>query len=746
MISVEIDHNSGKSLYVQLYEYLKREIAEGRIETGERLPSLRAMSGAAGMSVTTVKTAYEQLIVEGYLISKPQSGYYAARGAVIKDSRKRSKDHEGEDPERAGAQSGDRDMQKNNGTSFSCDLESFDFVKWKKCMSAVLNDTPELLLSDADRQGEPALREEIARYLYKSRGVVCTQDQVVISAGTQQLINHLARILKMMEIVHVSVEDPGYMPVRSIIRDWGFSMSCIPVKDDGIVIERLPVNIRTAVYICPQNQFPTGALMPISRRHEILDWAEANDSIIIEDDYNSELRYTGMPIPALQGIDHGNRVVYLGSFTSTLFPAIRISYMVLPKKMVKLYEKIRGNYDQTCSKTEQLTLAEFMKRGFFHTNLRRVRKLYSVKLQEALEAIREYGSAGNFITAENTQSGINIIFRLNTHTMVIAGGQNGDARSQEIRREMAERLVQTAAEAGIKVRDIEQLDREGQIYMVFYYNQIPLSQIRTAVRTMIEGFKSDVTKGSLGLPSVYEVIRLSGGRPQFLQEHYERLERSLASMRIPVPFTCGELAGCIARLAEESGIKDHNIKIEVDVSGHSMMYLNPTHYPSAELYEHGVRTDLFKGERKNPNIKMMDRELRDATDKAIKRGGLYEVLLVNRDGAITEGSRSNVFFIKNGEIYTSPTDAVLPGVTRTIIIRIIEEAGIPLHYCAVKTDELADFDSAFISGTSPKVMPVASIGEITYDVNDAALRYIMAGFNRKSEQYAGGVQEDNVLK
>jgi hypothetical protein len=308
--------------------------------------------------------------------------------------------------------------------------------------------------------------------------------------------------------------------------------------------------------------------------------------------------------------------------------------MVLPKKMVKLYEKIRGNYDQTCSKTEQLTLAEFMKRGFFHTNLRRVRKLYSVKLQEALEAIREYGSAGNFITAENTQSGINIIFRLNTHTMVIAGGQNGDARSQEIRREMAERLVQTAAEAGIKVRDIEQLDREGQIYMVFYYNQIPLSQIRTAVRTMIEGFKSDVTKGSLGLPSVYEVIRLSGGRPQFLQEHYERLERSLASMRIPVPFTCGELAGCIARLAEESGIKDHNIKIEVDVSGHSMMYLNPTHYPSAELYERGIRADLFRGERKNPNIKMMDRELRDATDKAIKSGGLYEVLLSTGTGPL----------------------------------------------------------------------------------------------------------------
>lgn len=728
MISAEFDYNSDKSLYVQLYEYLKDEISEGHIGTGERLPSLRIMSAEAGLSVTTVKAAYEQLIAEGYMISKPQSGYYAASGASAKDSSDRKVREEERHPLQK-AQGGIEEGSKDDLLPLSCDPESFDFVKWKKCMAAVLNDTPDLLLSEADRQGEPVLRTEIARYLYKSRGVVCTQDQVVISAGTQQLVNHLARMLKMMDIGHVSVEDPGYIPVRNIIRDWGFSMSCIPVRSDGIVIERLPVNIRTAVYVCPQNQFPTGALMPISRRRELLGWAEANDSIIIEDDYNSELRYTGMPIPALQGIDNSGRVVYLGSFTSTLFPAIRISYMVLPERMVKLYEQIRGNYDQTCSKTEQLTLAEFMKRGYFHSNLRRVRKLYSAKLQETLEAIREYGSEGDFLTAENTQSGINIIFRLNTHTKVISRGQNGDERTDEIRREMADRLVRTAAAAGVKVRDIDQLDHDGQMYMVLYYNQIPIGKIPAAVKAMTEGFKSDVTKGSLTLPSVYEVIRLSGGKPQFLKEHYERLERSLASMGRPVPFTCGELASYIDELAEETGIKDHNIKLESDISGYSIMYLNPTHYPAAELYRSGVKVGLFRGERKNPNIKMMDRELRDATDRAIRQGNLYEVLLVNREGYITEGSRSNVFFIKNGEVFTSPTDAVLPGVTRTVIIRIIESSGIPIHYRAIRRDELGGFDAAFISGTSPKVLPIANIGSDTYDVNDPVLRSVM-------EQYA----------
>ena len=727
MITIEFDYNSGISLYVQLYEYLKAEISEGRIATGERLPSLRSLAEDLGVSITTVKSAYDQLMVEGYLISRPQSGFYAAQGAGTSDAPSAGKRAEKRSvPDAGGAKESLGDRQD---MIYSCDPASFDFVKWKKCMTAVLNETPELLLTEGDRQGEPVLRKEIAGYIYKSRGVLCSPEQIVISAGTQQLTSHLARMLRMMEIAHVSVEDPGYMPVRSIFRDWGFSMSCIPVKEDGIRIESLPGNIRTAVYVCPQNQFPTGALMPISRRRKLLEWAEANDSIIIEDDYNSELRYTGMPVPALQGIDRSGRVVYIGSFTSTLFPAVRISYMVLPESMLELYDSIRKDYDQTCSTTEQLTLAEFMKRGYYHTNLRRVRKLYSDKLSEALMAIREYGAEGNFLTAENTQSGINIILRLNTYSRVIREGQGGADRTDEVRREMADRLRRTAAAIGIKVRDIAQLDRDGQMYLVFYYNQIPLDRIREAVRAMTARFRSAVTKGTLSLPSVYEVIRLSGGKPQFLKEHYERLERSLASMGLAVPFTCGELERCIEDLTGESGIRDHNIRLEVDVSGHALMHLNPTHYPTAEMYAKGVRTDLFRGERKNPNIKMMDQELRDATDKAIRAGDLYEVFLVNREGRITEGSRSNVFFIRGGDIYTSPSDKVLLGVTRAMILKIIQDSGLRLHYESVKTEYLASFDAVFISGTSPKVLPVASIGDLKFDVNDSTLREIMKRYD-----------------
>ena len=473
MISFEIDNNSSKSLYVQLYEKIKGEISEGRISTGERLPSLRGMADSLGISVTTVKLAYDQLVAEGYLLSRPQSGYYAASVAGASA---------GTEPD--GGSFEDSNSESKSGSEIrreplSYDPETFDFVKWKRCMASVLNDSPEQLLIGADRQGEPALREEIAKYLYQSRGVICTQRQIVISAGTQQLTSHIARLLKLMAIGHVSVEDPGYMPVRSTFRDWGFSLSCIPVREDGIEIEKLPANIRTAVYVCPQNQFPTGALMPIGRRHRLLEWADDNDSIIIEDDYDSELRYFGMPVPALQGLDGGKRVIYIGSFTSTLFPAVRISYMVLPRDMISIYETMKMDYDQTCSKTEQLTLALFMQRGFYGANLRKIRNLYSHKLREAMDAIGEYGGKDGFASAENTRSGINIILRID------AGG-GGDEK------ETSARLTDDAAGLGIKVRSIPQLSRDGMIYLIFYYNQIPAGEIRASVQKMLSAFRETV--------------------------------------------------------------------------------------------------------------------------------------------------------------------------------------------------------------------------------------------------------------
>ena len=623
-------------------------------------------------------------------------------------------------------QSFGKDIMNNKMlTNAMTDPASFDFAKWGECIADVLSETPDLLLTVSDRQGEPALREEVARYLYDSRGVVCGQDQVVISAGTQQLVNHLGRLLKLMDIEHICTEDPGYTPVKNIFRDWGFSISEIPVIDTGIQIEKLPTNIRTAVYVCPQNQFPTGAVMPIERRNMLLDWAKANDSLVIEDDYGSELRYPDMPVPALQGLDKGNHVVYIGTFSPTLFPAVRISYMVLPEEMSRLFDTIKGQYDQTSSKMEQLTLARFMKEGWYQANLNRVRDLYSTKLHKALDAIRSNDPEGSFVKAENTQSGVNIVLKIDTHARTISEGSQGSSRASAIRQEMTDRMIHAAEELGIKVRGISQLGRDGRIYLIFYYDQIPVEHISNAVDDTIQSFKSIVMKGLINMPSVYEVVRLSSGMPLFLPEHYHRLEDSLGSMGMAVPFSLESLKRSIHELAEDGHILDHNIKLEVDISGYSLLYLNPTHYPDPDQYRDGVRVDLFRGERKNPHIKMMDQALRDATDSAIKEKDLYEVILVDKNGHITEGSRSNVFFIKNNEVYTSPLHQVLPGITRSKIIDIISDKGNEVHEETISASDIGSFDAAFISGTSPKVLPIRSIGDVSYDVDNPLLRNIM---------------------
>ena len=614
-------------------------------------------------------------------------------------------------------------------TPMKTDPASFDFEKWESCMTEVLEASPDLLLTESDKQGEAELRAEIARYLYQSRGVVCTQQQVIVSAGAQQLVNHLAKILKLMDIEHVCTEDPGYTPVRSIFRDWGFSISNIPVKEDGIAIEKLPTNIRTAAYVCPQNQFPTGAVMPEGHRQLLLEWAEENDSLVIEDDYNSVLIGSEFPAQTLQGLDSGRRVVYMSTFSPTLFPAVRISYMVLPQPMAELFDSIKDEYDQTCSKTEQLTLARFMREGWYEQNLERVRKLYARKLDSALEAILEYGSEGNFISVENTRSGVNIILKIDTHARVISEGSSGSSRTEEIRREMTLRLIRAAGALGIKVRDVGQLSSNGQIYLILSYDQIPQDEICGSIRELIRSFRSEILKGGLDIPCVYEVIRLTDGQPQFLPEHFTRLENSLGSIGMTVPFTVQRLGSAICALAEEGHILNHNLKLEVDISGHGVLYLNPTHYPSEEQYENGVATDLFFGERKNPNIKMMDQTLRDATDQAIREHHLYEVILVDRDGQITEGSRSNIFFIKNGEVYTSPLHQVLPGVTRGKIIEILQSRDIPVHESPIPSDDIGSFDAAFISGTSPKVLPIAVIGEHRYDVKDPLLRSLMQWYD-----------------
>lgn len=451
---LELNNNSSTPLYVQLYQSIKSDITTGSIKAGERLPSLRSLSQSLGISITTVQLAYNQLLVEGYTVSRPQSGYYVSQTF-----------HAGP----GFSSSADISIAKNfsedkDDSPYIHDSCCFDFNKWKKCSSAVFNQYADRLLYESDPQGEKILRSEISKYLYSSRGVKCSPKQIVIGAGTQQITGQLCRILDKLEISHVSLESPGYLPVQNMFRDNGFAISHIPVHKDGIDISRLPVNISSAVYVSPSNQFPTGAVMPAGRRYQLLEWAKTNDSIIIEDDYDSELRYFGKPVPALQSLDSTDSVVYLGSFSSTLFPAIKISYMVLPPAIIGIFDQIRGRYTQTCSKAEQLTLALFMEKGFYNTGIKKLRNLYSQKLQASLLALSRYGHGK--VKAVDTQSGINLILR-------IRSSKN------------AEELCSIAKSIGVHMVPVADISDQETSALIFYYNSIPLEEIDGIVKALM---------------------------------------------------------------------------------------------------------------------------------------------------------------------------------------------------------------------------------------------------------------------
>ncbi|HVI41698.1 MAG TPA: PLP-dependent aminotransferase family protein, partial [Anaerovoracaceae bacterium] len=361
------------------------------------------------------------------------------------------------------------EFEKNGYFDVSC----FDFIKWKKCINQVLTEYSHLLLREGDSKGEKALRQEISKYVYQSRGVTCTPGQIVIGAGTQQIMGQLCTILIKMGMKHVTVEEPGYLPVRNIFRDRDFAITSVPVGKEGISIAKLPANIRSAVYVSPSNQFPTGYVMPIGKRYELLDWAMKNDSIIIEDDYDSELRYFGKPIPSLQGLDHNQRVVYLGSFSSTLFPSIKISYMILPTTMAAIFDTFRGDYTQTCSKTEQLTLAIYMSKGLYQTNIKKLRTLYSQKLQSVLAILNKRGSG--FIQPINSSSGVNMLISVKC-------------------KKSAALLCQEAQELGISTLPITTYTEalsEATVTLIFYYNQIPLKEIEPALKGLIEKWKQE---------------------------------------------------------------------------------------------------------------------------------------------------------------------------------------------------------------------------------------------------------------
>ena len=359
---LQLDKSISKPYYVQIYEYYRREIEEHRMIAGMRLDSVRELAQAAGISKMTVEKAYYQLASEGYILRRHKARYEVASLGGLE-----ARTEEAAAPVLREASR--RPVYAYDFASGDMALERFPLDIWRKYMNRILSE-PDRLLAANDDQGVPDLRRALSRHVYETRGVHAEPSQIIIGAGTISLLGVLTNLLHD-KYACIGVEDPGFRLGREIFRNSGYSIVPIPISGGLLHVD--------ALYVSPSHQFPTGTVMPAGIRHRLLHWAEKTDGLIIEDDYDSELRYYGRPVPALQGLDRYGRVVYMGALSKVLPFFIRLSYMVLPPQLMPLYEQRRSLFRQGASVPEQCVLAEYIESGELARQVRRLRKEYQEK-------------------------------------------------------------------------------------------------------------------------------------------------------------------------------------------------------------------------------------------------------------------------------------------------------------------------------------------------------------------------------
>lgn len=365
---LDLNRQSGEPLYLQLYRNVKEAVEEGRLQAGQRLPSIRKLSEDLRLSRTTIEAAYQQLGVEGYIISRPQSGYY-----VMEETRGLRQAAAAPIEYRA------EELPKGEvefHLSTDCiDSRHADMKLWRKHVKDILG-RQEIIAAYGEPQGERELREALSAYSHGARGVSAPPQAIVIGAGTQPLLYLLCGLLDG-SARKVAMEQPGFPQAEQVFHDCGVETMLLPADRDGISMEALWKSGAGALWVNPSSRF-SGRAIPMSRRLQLLEWAEQTGGLILEDDYNGELRYRARPIPALQSQDSRN-VVYLGSFSKLLLPSVRIGYMILPPALLQSYQARAHRYNQTASKIEQLALARYIREGQLERQLRRLRKLYAEK-------------------------------------------------------------------------------------------------------------------------------------------------------------------------------------------------------------------------------------------------------------------------------------------------------------------------------------------------------------------------------
>ncbi len=375
MLTYDISLKGNLTMYEFLYNCIKDDILSGKIKEGDKLPSKREFASWHQISIKTVENTYEQLMMEGFILSKEKSGYYVQKIDSKSFEIKKRIDYLNLDKEEG---------ELIDFTSNMVSIERFPYSLWAKVMREVMTEKQEKLLEFVPFNGVYELRDEIAKYLYEFRGMSVSPERIVIGAGTEFLYGRIIQLLGRDKVY--ALEDPGYQKIAKLFKANDLTWEYIKIDGEGLDVKELSNTEAKVVHVSPAHHFPTGVIMPVKRRQELLDWVgEGRDRYIIEDDFDCEFRFDKRPIPTLSNMDKNHRVIYINNFSKTLAPSIRISYMVLPQKLMDMYVNSMNFYSCSVSAFEQYAMAEFMKKGYFERHIRRMKKFYKEKRDRVLE-------------------------------------------------------------------------------------------------------------------------------------------------------------------------------------------------------------------------------------------------------------------------------------------------------------------------------------------------------------------------
>lgn len=390
-MTIRLRTDSDKCLYQQIYEHIRQEIREGKLLAGERLPSTRSLAEYLQVARSTVDYAYDQLLSEGYIEARPYKGYFVCRLEGIFTMEQREETEIRTESENFGEET----VPQEGSIDFSpygIDMNGFPVGVWKRITKNILNDDNSDLFAQGEPQGDYDLRLTISRYLHSSRGVNCRPEQIIVGAGNDYLLLLLEKILGRH--VGIAMENPTYKRAYRIFQSFAYRIYTVDMDDKGMRADRLSGLPVSVAYVMPSHQYPTGAVMTIGRRAELLRWAEKEpDRYLIEDDYDSEFRYRGKPIPSLQSSDEKGKVIYIGTFSKAIAPAIRVSYMVLPKRLLEVYRRECSFYSCTVSRIDQRILNEFIRDGYFERHLNKMRMRYRTKHDALLAGLEPFKKA-----------------------------------------------------------------------------------------------------------------------------------------------------------------------------------------------------------------------------------------------------------------------------------------------------------------------------------------------------------------